>query len=181
MTGGRPGGRQNGFDRRHGMHSAGIWLRRLENLISFSALSVLVLAVLWGVLTRYVTERPAVWTTELSGIMFTWVVFIGAMTAYREGRHIRVSLLVDLLPETAKTFVQRASDVMIAAFLGYVTYLSVLMMLKGATRPSPVLDIPFSYVYLATTICFAGMTVTACLRLAGIVDEPAPEDSAEAL
>lgn len=163
------------------MLAATTWLRRFENLVSLSALAVLVVSVLWGVLTRYITERPAVWTTELSGIMFTWVVFIGAMTAYRDGRHIRVSLLVDLLPEPAKATVLRAGDIAVALFLGYVTYLSVLMMLKGATRPSPVLDIPFSYIYLATTICFAGMTLTSCLRLFGVFRDPSPTSGQEVL
>jgi TRAP-type C4-dicarboxylate transport system permease small subunit len=41
------------------------------------------------------------------------------------------------------------------------------MMQKGASRPSPVLNIPFSFVYLATLTCFAGMTLTSALRLCG--------------
>lgn len=159
----------------------GIWTRRAENLISFSALSVLVLSVLWGVLTRYITERPAVWTTELSGILFTWVVFIGAMTAFRDGRHIRVTLLVDIMPPPAQTFLLKLGNIIVAVFLIYVTYLSVVMMQNGATRPSPVLDIPFSLVYLATVISFAGMSVTACLRVLGIVQEPSDTMQEEVL
>lgn len=148
------------------------WIRRAENMVSFTAQSLLVLSVLWGVLTRYVMPRPAVWTTELSGILFTWVVFIGAMTAYRDGRHIRVTLLVDILPAPARRIANLAARVMVAVFLIYVTWLSVLMMQNGAGRPSPVMNIPFSWVYLATVICFAGMSVTACLRLAGWLPEP---------
>lgn len=150
----------------------GHWIKRVETLISFSALSILVLSVLWGVLTRYVTERPAVWTTELSGILFTWVVFIGAMTALRDGRHIRVTLLIDSLSPSLRSAVLRLGDLIVLGFLIYVSYLSVLMMQKGATRPSPVLDIPFSYVYLATTICFVGMSVTSALRLLNIIEDP---------
>lgn len=161
------------------MITAAIWIRRLENLIVFSALSGLVLSVLWGVLTRYVTARPAVWTTELAGILFTWVVFVGAMTAYRNGRHIRITLLPDSLPPPARRLLFRLGDILTLGFLIYVTYLSVLMMLKGASRPSPVLDIPFSWVYLATVLCFTGMSITATLRFFGIVEReqpaPAPE------
>lgn len=154
------------------MQSLGRWIWRAETLISFSALTVLVLSVLWGVLTRYVTEKPAVWTTELSGILFTWVVFIGAMTALRDGRHIRVTLLIDSLSPPLRSAVLKLGDVVVLCFLAYVAYLSVLMMQKGASRPSPVLDIPFSYVYLATTISFVGMSVTSALRLLNIIGEP---------
>ena len=150
------------------MDKIGAWIRRAENLISFSALAMLTGSVLWGVLTRYVTERPAVWTTELSGILFTWVVFIGAMTALRDNLHIRVNLLVDMLPGFEKRIVSKIGELIVVAFLLYATWLSVLMMQKGATRPSPVLDIPFSYVYLAAVIGFAGMSITSFLRLIGL-------------
>ncbi|WP_299665727.1 TRAP transporter small permease [uncultured Ruegeria sp.] len=157
------------------MNTAGSWIRKLENLISFSALGLLTGTVLWGVLTRYITERPAVWTTELSGILFTWVVFIGAMTAFRDGRHIRVTLLVDILPLKVQKIVLMIANILVALFLIYVTYLSFVMMQKGATRPSPVLNIPFSYVYLATLICFAGMSITSVLRLFGVIKETATD------
>lgn len=149
----------------------GMWVRRCENLISLSALSALVLSVLWGVLTRYVTEQPAVWTTELSGILFTWVVYVGAMTAFRDGHHIRVTLLVDMMPKQVHDTLLRIGNVIVLAFLVYVTHLCFLMMQKGATRPSPVLDIPFSWVYLATVISFAGMSITSALRLLGFLPE----------
>lgn len=151
------------------MQSIGLWIRRVENLVSFSALALLLFSVLWGVLTRYITERPAVWTTELSGILFTWVVYIGAMTAYRDGRHIRVTLFIDILPVGARNALLKLGDLCVLVFLIYVTYLSYLMMLKGASRPSPVLDIPFSFVYLSTFICFAGMSLTSVMRLSGVL------------
>lgn len=163
------------------MKPLGKIIRRLEDAISFSALTLLVLSVLWGVMTRYVTEKPAVWTTELSGILFTWVVFIGAMTALRDGRHIRVTLLIDLLPRGWRTRALQVGDLLVLGFFVYVAYLSVVMMAKGASRPSPVLNIPFSYVYLATTICFAGMSVTSLLRLVGLIERPGFDGGEEIL
>lgn len=157
------------------------WAKRAENLVSFTALAALTGSVLWGVLTRYVTERPAVWTTEMSGILFTWVVFIGAMTAHQEGRHVRVTLLVDLLPRAARRAVLKLAEVLVLAFLLYAAWLSFVMMQKGATRPSPVLDIPFSWVYLATLIAFVGMSLTSALRLLGLMDPPAAEAMEEVL
>lgn len=158
------------------MHSVGKWLRRIEALTAFSALAALTGSVLWGVLTRYVTERPAVWTTELSGILFTWVVFIGAMTAYRNDEHIRVTLLLDLMPDRIRAVVERLVDLVVLVFLIYVTWLALVMMHEGATRPSPVLDIPFSWVYLAVVIAFAGMSVSQALRLFGRLARPAPQE-----
>jgi len=137
----------------------------IELAISMAALSALFFSVLWGVLTRYVTEKPAVWTTELSGILFTWVVFVGAASALRSNQHISVTLIVDLLPSQARQLVTLLARALTIAFLFLVTYLAYQMMLKGASRPSPVMRIPFSFVYLATVLSFAEMSVSSLLRL----------------
>jgi TRAP-type C4-dicarboxylate transport system permease small subunit len=155
------------------------WVRLLENAITFSALSILLFSVLLGVLTRYVTESPAVWTTELSGILFTWVVFIGAMMAYRDGKHIRITLLVDKMPSRARRTVLFAGDVIVIGFLSYTAILSVKMMMLGATRLSPVMRIPFSWVYLATVIAFSAMALSAVMRLAGVISGSEPGQDPE--
>lgn len=149
--------------------------RLILDFALWSAMLFLLLAVLWGVLTRYVTESPAVWTTEVSGILFTWVVFIGSAAAFREGRHIRVTLLLDALPGGVSRLLRFAGDFLVAGFLCYGTWLALGMMELGVTRFSPVMRVPFSWVYLAVVISFAAMSVTAVLRLLGLADEPAGE------
>lgn len=137
----------------------------VERWVTYAAILGIVLAVLWGVLTRYVTERPAAWTPELSGILFTWAVFIGAATAFREKRHICIDLVPHLLPKPAQRVLELIARLSTLAFLGFAAVLSFQMMLKGATRPSPVLRIPFSFVYLAPFLSFSLMAITDALRL----------------
>ncbi len=153
----------------------------VEAILSYTPLAALLSAVLWGVLTRYITEKPAVWTTELSGMLFTWVAFIGAATAFREGRHIQVTLLVDIMPPWLAKPVRLVAQLLIIVFLVYVTYLSYVMMTKGATRNSPVMRIPFFWVYLATFLSFAAMSVTSVCRLVGAIPEPAGPHGDEVL
>ena len=148
---------------------------RIERFLASVTLGILVLAVMWGVLTRYVTEKPAVWTTELSGILFTWVVFIGAATAFRNGKHIRITLLVDALPPRIAAGARLIARLLVAAFVIYVTGLAFLMMMKGATRLSPVMDIPFLWVYLAPLLCFAIMSLTILCRLFNLLPDTLPD------
>ena len=150
------------------------WLGICEDTVTGLALLVMVSAVLWGVLTRYITAQPAVWTSELSGIVFTWVVFIGAMAAFRKRAHINVPLLVDSLPAKAQRVVTLLADVLVLVFVAYTAFLSFGMMIKGATRLSPVMNIPFSLVYLAPFIAFSMMTLQAALRLWLWTSVPAP-------
>lgn len=154
-------------------------LMAAETAAAGVATVAVVLCVIWGVLTRYVTEQPAVWTAELSGLLFTWIVFLGATASFHADQHIRVTMLVDKLPPVARKSVTFAVDVFIIAFLVIAAYLSYVMMLKGATRPSPVLRIPFSYVYLAPLIAFSLMSFNALLRLFGLVKAVEVNDAAE--
>jgi TRAP-type C4-dicarboxylate transport system permease small subunit len=55
------------------------------------------------------------------------------------------------------------------------------MMRDGASRPSPVMDIPFSWVYLATVISFAGMSITATFHLFGRSEQGTFESAGEVL
>ena len=98
------------------------WLGICEDTVTGLALLVMVSAVLWGVLTRYITAQPAVWTSELSGIVFTWVVFIGAMAAFRKRAHINVPLLVDSLPAKAQRVVTLLADVLVLVFVAYTAF-----------------------------------------------------------
>ncbi|MDG4674931.1 TRAP transporter small permease [Shinella sp. 838] len=154
-------------------------LIHLENAAIFIALSGLVLAVIWGVLSRYVTTHPAIWTGEVSGFLFTWVVFIGGMAAYRRGQHIRITLFVDVLPERISYLVRRFADLTMIVFLAYATFLSVEMTIQGASRPSVALRIPFAVVYASTVISFAVMCLTAALRFIGTLPEPEPRATTE--
>ena len=109
------------------------WLGICEDTVTGLALLVMVSAVLRGVLTRYITAQPAVWTSELSGIVFTWVVFIGAMAAFRKRAHINVPLLVDSLPAKAQRVVTLLADVLVQRLPGASELkLGVVTSLLGA-------------------------------------------------
>ncbi len=74
------------------------WSLSLELVVMNLAFVVLVAAIVWGVLSRYVTRNPATWVEEVSSIAFTVVVFVGASEVMRRGKHVRVDLLTSLFP-----------------------------------------------------------------------------------
>ncbi len=145
------------------------FVKQIELYLSLTFMSVLVICVIWGVFTRYITEKPAVWTTELSGVVFAWVVLIGSMTAFRQNQHIRVTMLVDMFSPKVEYWINKFANICLLVFLVYATYLSVIMMMKGATRLTPVLRIPFSFVYLSCVIGFGVMALDLALQMIGVL------------
>ena len=73
-------------------------LRHFEEAVSGLALVVIVGATCWGVLTRYITSQPAAWASEVAGIAFAWLVFVGAAAGFKYGMHVTIDMLVALLP-----------------------------------------------------------------------------------
>lgn len=70
---------------------------QLEHLVRGSVFSILIvmsLAVLAGVIARYVFNSSFSWTEEFAIWCFTWLIFLGAALGVRRHRHV----VADLLP-----------------------------------------------------------------------------------
>ncbi len=50
-----------------------------------------------GVIWRYALDQPLVWSGELAGILFLWLVSLGAVIALRRGEHMRMTILAGRL------------------------------------------------------------------------------------
>ncbi|MBD1558016.1 TRAP transporter small permease [Vibrio sp. S9_S30] len=140
-------------------------LGHIETTLALVAMSLVLGSVVWGVVTRYITEQPATWTTELSGIAFTWLVFMGASVCYRKSLHIGVPVFVDALPQNVRRKLAFVTTTLIMVFLAYSFYLALLLAVQSWNRPSPVLRLPFSFVYLATCLSFLFMFIHAICHI----------------
>jgi len=135
-------------------------LFRWEEMIACLALCVVVFSVSYGVITRYFTATSATWATELASLSFTWVVFLGAAGAMRHNMHVSIDVVTRLMPTRLAQIVAWAIDLLVLAFLAYTTYLAVLISVEANHRPSPVLRISYSWVYLAVVLGFGSMLIS---------------------
>ena len=76
-------------------------LRALDKAVDWisqglaAALVVAEVAILFaGVVWRYVFNSPLVWSDELAGVLFLWLVSLGAVVALRRGEHMRMTVIV---------------------------------------------------------------------------------------
>lgn len=142
-------------------------LFRWEETLAVAALGVMVASVAWGVFTRYVTAQSATWATELAGLAFTWVVFLGAAGALRRRMHVGIDVLTAALPPRAEKALGSAMDLIVLVFLAYTTYLAGLISVEAISRPSPVLRISFFWIYLAVVLGFGSMLVSHLRQMIG--------------
>jgi TRAP-type transport system small permease protein len=85
------------------------WLRRVDDAVAkaenaFLALAHGVIAVLvvTAVIFRYFLADPLIWTEEFIVILFSWMLFIGLGSGFRERMHLRIDALLILLPRRAR-------------------------------------------------------------------------------
>jgi TRAP-type C4-dicarboxylate transport system permease small subunit len=75
------------------MHSFGAWLRRRAENVAVAMLGVLFAAFIIQIVFRYFFNFPIGWTSELTVIMWLWLVLWGAAFVLKESEEIRFDLI----------------------------------------------------------------------------------------
>lgn len=73
------------------------WLEKLEEHFLSVMLAGMTLITFGQVVARYVFNYSFTWAMELTGVLFAWLIFIGASYGVRVGAHIGIDILVRAL------------------------------------------------------------------------------------
>ena len=75
------------------MRALGAWLRRRAENVAAAMLAVMFIAFMVQIVFRYLFNFPIGWTSELTVIMWLWLVLWGAAFVVKESEEIRFDLL----------------------------------------------------------------------------------------
>src|SRR5262245_40880464 len=78
--------------------------RAVEALAVLMTLALLAVVIL-GVVSRAMND-PFVWTDELARYLMVWAALLGWSIASRRRSHIRITLIMDLLPQAARRWLE---------------------------------------------------------------------------
>ena len=84
------------------MHRAGRWLRRRAENVAAAMLAVMFAAFIIQVVFRYLFNLPVGWTSELTVVLWLWLVLWGAAFVVKEREEIRFDLLVGAVGRRAR-------------------------------------------------------------------------------
>jgi tripartite ATP-independent transporter DctM subunit len=118
-----------------------------------------------GVVSRYLFDRPLVWTDELASSLFLWLTMFGAVIALRRGEHMTLTAFVGVMPAAWRPRCE--------ALAGIVSVLFMLEMLLPALDywndqlpiTTPALGISDAWRVAALLVGSLLLLVTALLRL----------------
>lgn len=95
-------------------------MSRLMRPLEAGAAALLVLIIvmlLAAVLARYAFSQSIVWADEVVSFAFIWLTMIGTAIAMYRNEHLRLTLVVELLPPRWRDFVNAFALAAVAAFL----------------------------------------------------------------
>lgn len=95
-------------------------VRRSLGALEFAAAGLMVaivLLLLAGVLSRYVLATPLIWVDDLVSLAFLWMAMLGAALAMQRNEHLRLTAVLERLPERWRGYVNAFAIVATVAFL----------------------------------------------------------------
>ncbi|HEX7511870.1 MAG TPA: TRAP transporter small permease [Candidatus Methylomirabilis sp.] len=118
---------------------------------------VLTVSVFLQVLIRFVFKYPLPWTEEVARIAFVYCVFVGATIAVRENSHLHVDFLLVILPKGVARAAVFLGMLLVGVFLAFVTWQGIVLVMATGVQMSPVMQVPFRYLYLILPVSGAIM------------------------
>jgi tripartite ATP-independent transporter DctM subunit len=86
--------------------------------IAVGGLVVAEIAILFGgVISRYVFDRPLVWSDELASTLFLWLAMLGAVIAFRRDEHMRMTACVGMFTGSVRAMLDSLATAAALAFL----------------------------------------------------------------
>ncbi|MFM6990307.1 MAG: TRAP transporter large permease subunit [Rhodoferax sp.] len=144
------------------------WVRGLE-AVAAALVGAITLMLLTGVVSRYAFARPIVWMDEAVSITFIWLSMLGAVIAVHRNEHLRLTLLVDLLPPRWRVHVHAFALVAVAAVLAALLEPAFSYASEEWFIHTPALDIPNTFRVAALMTGFTGMLALVVIYAARTV------------
>lgn len=104
------------------------FLNSFEDGICAIILFIMLILTFINVIARYVLLASMPFVEELTCVGLMILSILGAATASKRGAHLGLSVITDLLPQTAQSVIALICDILNAAFCVVIVYLGYLMV-----------------------------------------------------
>lgn len=128
---------------------------------------LMVFSVSYGVIGRYIPFiRNPRWTQELAILCMVWICFISAGYAIKNGLHVRMTIVTNLLPERIRGIFDRGAYILLLAVnVFFVVYGVQLVYLTRRARMAAT-GWPMSLTYLSVVL---GGVYGACMSFYRVI------------
>ena len=124
---------------------------RIEQGLALAALCALVIAVLSAGIGRTI-NHPVLAAAQYAQLALIWACVLSADIAVREGRHIRINLLFDILPKPIQAVLAAISLILIVPFLMFTAWYGWFLAINNWQRELGASGLSYGLVTLALPV-----------------------------
>lgn len=154
------------------------WLKRGADAVGAGLFTAMFLTFLVQITARFAFGRPLPWTDELAVILYVWAILWASAFMVPAREHVVFDLLYNAMPQRTRRGMLLLGSVMLAGLAAWALPGSWDYVRFMAREGTPVLGMPFMWVFLPFVMLLAALVATnlwRCWRLlrGDAVDEPA--------
>jgi tripartite ATP-independent transporter DctM subunit len=159
----------------------GTALMRPLEVVAAGLLVLIVGLLLLGVISRYAFSLPIIWVDEVASFAFLWLAMLGSAIAIDRNEHLRLTLLLTVVPPRLRGHIQAFALLVTATFLGALLHPAVEYAMEEWYIRTPALGIPNTFrvaaipfgiaAMLAITLVYAARTasLSSLVLAAGVI------------
>lgn len=129
----------------------------VEEYLIVLLLALMSIIIFVQVIARYVLKSSLPWSEELARYLFVWLAYAAISYGVKLNAHIRVDVVVTLLPEKLGKLIRVLADLLFLALAIVLLFYGwkVTSFILHSSQDTPALGIPMGVVYLAVPTGFA--------------------------
>lgn len=147
----------------------GVVNRGAMHVVAATAAALVVietLVLLIGVFSRYVLQSPVIWSDELASTLFIWLTMLGAVLALDRGEHMRLTAIVNRVPEQWRVWLETVAALIVCIFVLMIIGPAVEHASEQMAITTPALEIPDGLRTAALPVGAILMLLAAVARMA---------------
>jgi TRAP-type C4-dicarboxylate transport system permease small subunit len=132
--------------------------------VSIFGLVALLVVVTMGIIGRAVGV-PFAWTEELSGYIMVWLACLGTILATRNQAHIRIRVLIDLLPKRGWQVTETVTQALVV-LVGIILFVDGIdLVIKNSDVETVTMSVSTAWLYVPLVPTGAVIAVQAVVDL----------------
>lgn len=132
-------------------------IRKLDNFLGMAAMAFIILLACANVFMRYVVGKPWGWVEEVTVFTFVWLTMLGASAVIHVEGHCSIDVLVTRMSPKYQRVFSIIGDLIVLATLCLLIGFGIVLTIKGHTKLTPILGIPYSYIDASIPVCCSFM------------------------
>lgn len=145
-----------------------LWLKRGADAVGVGLFAALFLNFILQITARFVFDRPLPWTDELAVVLYIWVILWAAAFMVPAKEHVMFDLAYSLVGKRVKHAMLVLGSMMIGALAAYALPGSWDYVRFMGREGTPVLNLPFSLVFLPFVLLLIALVVRNILQIAAV-------------